>query len=76
MFNNATLNHLHGLRLSAMAACFKEQLEQRNNIAALSFEERFGMLVETEWLSRRNKRTAHLIRQAGCGLSPTFRCGY
>ena len=65
MFNNATLNQLHELRLSAMAACFKEQLEHTTAIASLSFEERFGMLVETEWLHRRDKRTERLVRQAG-----------
>jgi len=65
MFNNATLNQLHDLRLSAMAACFKDQLDLKNNAASLSFEERFGMLVEAEWLSRRNKRTTRLISQAG-----------
>ena len=67
MLDNATLNQLHELRLSAMAGCFKEQ-QGRNDIGSLSFEERFGMLVETEWLSRRNKRFSRLIRQAGFRL--------
>jgi len=64
MFDNATLNQLHDLRLSAMAASFKDQLNQ-NGIGSLSFEERFGMLVEAEWLNRRNKRIDRLIKQAG-----------
>ena len=64
MLNNATLNHLHDLRLSTMAAGFKEQQNQID-IGSLSFEERFGMLVEAEWLSRRNNRVNRLIRQAG-----------
>ena len=64
MLNNATLNQLRELRLSAMADSFKEQSEKRN-IASLSFEERFGMLVEAEWFCRRNKRTMRLVRQAG-----------
>ena len=67
MLDNATLNQLHDLRLSAMANCFKEQ-QSRNDIGSLSFEERFGMLVETEWLSRRNKRFNRLVRQAGFRL--------
>jgi len=67
MLNNATLNQLHDLRLGAMAACFKEQQEHcsMDRNSSLSFEERFGLLVETEWLHRRNKRTARLTRQAG-----------
>jgi DNA replication protein DnaC len=67
MLDNATLNQLHDLRLSAMAGCFKEQ-QGRNDIGSLSFEERFGMLVETEWLSRRNKRFNRLVRLAGFRL--------
>jgi len=64
MLDNTTLNQLHDLRLPAMASFFKEQLCQ-NGINSLSFEERFAMLVEAEWLSRRNKRLGRLIRQAG-----------
>ena len=67
MFNNATLSQLHDLRLSAMAESFREQQDNRD-VAALSFEERFGMLVEAEWLARRNKRTERLIRQAAFRL--------
>jgi len=64
MLNNATLNHLKDLRLSVMADSFKEQSEKKN-ITSLSFEERFGLLVEAEWLQRRNNRTERLIRKAG-----------
>jgi len=64
MLNNATLNQLKDLRLSVMADSFKEQSEKKI-ISSLSFEERFGLLVEAEWLQRRNKRTGRLIRKAG-----------
>ena len=67
MFDNATLNHLHDLRLSAMANGFREQ-QDKPGIASLSFEERFALLVEAEWLSRQNKRTERLARQAGFRL--------
>jgi len=63
MLNNATISQLHDLRLSAMASYFKEQQNQ-NGIGSLSFEERFGLLVEAEWLNRRNKRLNRLIKQA------------
>jgi len=63
MLNNATLSQLKDLRLSAMADSFKEQLEKKN-IDSLTFEERFGLLVEAEWLNRREKRTTRLVRQA------------
>jgi DNA replication protein DnaC len=64
MFNNATINQLRELRLSAMADCFKEQ-RNKTGIGELSFEERFAFLVEAEWLSRRSKRTERLVRHAG-----------
>jgi DNA replication protein DnaC len=64
MLDNATISQLRDLRLSAMAQCFTEQQTQ-TGIHSLSFEERFGMLVEAEWLSHRNKRTERLVRQAG-----------
>jgi DNA replication protein DnaC len=64
MLNNATLSQLHDLRLSAMAACFKEQMET-DSFSSLSFEERFGFLVEAEYLQRGNKRAERLIKKAG-----------
>jgi DNA replication protein DnaC len=64
MLNNATLSQLKELRLSVMADGFREQSEKKN-IASLSFEERFGLLVEAEWLHRRNKRTERLMKKAG-----------
>ena len=63
MFDNATLSKLRELRLSTMAASFKEQ-QDKADMSSLTFEERFAFLVEAEWLSRRNKRTERLVRQA------------
>ena len=71
MFDNVTLSQLHDLYLSAMAACFKEQ-QERTDIKELSFEDRFGLLVEAEWLHRQNKRTERLIRQAGFRFSASI----
>ena len=64
MLNNATLSQLRDMGLSTMASCFKEQQDQ-SGIGSLCFEERFGLLVEAEWLSRRNNRINRLIKQAG-----------
>jgi len=64
MLNSATINQLHELRLSTMASSFKEQLDM-DGINSLSFEERFALLVEAEWLSRRNNRLDRMVRQAG-----------
>ena len=68
MFDNATINKLREMHLSAMAESFKEQ-QGKTGIGSLSFEERFAFLVEAEWLSRRTKRTERLVRQAGFRFS-------
>ena len=63
MLTENTLTKLQEMRLSAMAAAFKEQLTDPN-IAELSFEDRFGLLVDKEWLTRKNNHLARLIKNA------------
>ncbi len=46
-----------------MAAAFKEQLTDPK-IAELSFEDRFGLLVDKEWLTRKNNHLTRLIKNA------------
>lgn len=69
MFNTTTINQLRELRLTTMADKFREQSDDGSrgqpDLSSLSFEERFGLLVEAEWLSRRSKRFDRLIVQAG-----------
>ena len=63
MFDKATLNKLRELKLSTMAAKFAWQLEQ-TDMQALSFEERFGMLVDAEWMAMHDRRTERFVKQA------------
>ena len=35
------------------------------NLNELSFEERFGLIVDSEWIARKNNRLTRLIRSAG-----------
>ncbi|MEW6651589.1 MAG: IS21-like element helper ATPase IstB, partial [Chloroflexota bacterium] len=64
MLDNNTVSKLHEMKLSAMAGAFQKQLAA--SIASeLSFEERFGLLVDAEWTSRKNNRLTRLIRAAG-----------
>ncbi len=51
------------MKLSTMAASFRGQMED-NAVAELSFEEQFGLLVDAEWISRKNNRLKRLIRKA------------
>lgn len=63
MLTNPTLQYLRQMKLGAMADAYTRQL-QDPNIQDLSFEERFGLLVDHEWVSRQNHRQQRLIREA------------
>jgi DNA replication protein DnaC len=63
MFDIATLNQLRDLKLYTMAEKFREQ-QEKQDMASLSFEERMGLLVEAEWLSRQSRRINRLVAQA------------
>ena len=63
MLTENTANKLQEMKLSAMARAFKEQLSDPN-IANLSFEDRFGLLVDHEWTTRKNNHLKKLIKNA------------
>jgi DNA replication protein DnaC len=63
MLDNNTIQKLHEMKLSVMADSFQKQLAD-NAMSELSFEERFGLIVDAEWLSRKNNRLTRLIKTA------------
>jgi len=63
MTNEATINKLIEMRLTAMADAFRIQL-QDNDQTELSFEDRIGLLVDIEYNSRKNNRLKRLIKKA------------
>lgn len=63
MLIETTVNKLQEMRLSSMARAFKEQLAD-SNMASLSFEDRFGLLVDHEWTTRKNNHLRKLVKQA------------
>jgi DNA replication protein DnaC len=63
VLDNATIEGLRSLRLPAMAQGVLEQREQPD-YAGLSFEERLGMLVDRELVSRENHRLQRLLKAA------------
>ena len=65
MLNSTTLNKLRELRLDGMAENYRQQMEDTASFGALGFEERFGIMVDAEWGSKRSKRLATLIKNAG-----------
>jgi DNA replication protein DnaC len=63
MIRQTTIDKLHDLRLSPMADAFEQQC-QSDDYAGLSFEDRFGMLVDRQWESMKNNKLAKLRKQA------------
>ncbi len=63
MMNNATMKKLDQLKLFGMANEFDQQLNAAS-YAGLSFEERFGMIVDRETTFRDDKRLKRLLSLA------------
>jgi DNA replication protein DnaC len=57
------MEKLHEMRLGAMAAAWLEQQRSADTVA-LSFDERFAMLVDAEWMTRENKRLDRALKEA------------
>src|SRR5580693_5402472 len=63
MLREPTMEKLQAMRLGAMAAAWSEQ-QRSADVIALSFDERFAMLVDTEWMARENKRLGRALKEA------------
>jgi DNA replication protein DnaC len=63
MMNEPTYEKLLALGLPGMATNWKEQAANAE-AGALSFDERFGLLVEAEWIHRENKRMKRRLTEA------------
>ena len=63
MLNEQTLDKLYAMKLSGMADAFQEQLQQPS-LSPLSFEERFGMLVDRQWTWKEDCRMKRLLQEA------------
>ncbi|MBM7616305.1 IS21-like element helper ATPase IstB [Alkaliphilus hydrothermalis] len=63
MVNEMTITKLNEMRLTAMADSYRDQLKDQR-FQELSFEERFGLIVDLEWSRRKNNKLARLIKKA------------
>ena len=63
MLTAPTVEKLQYLKLDAMAHAWSEQ-QQQAEMTSLAFDERFGLLVDAEWLARENKRLARALKEA------------
>ena len=63
MLNEQTIEKLYVMRMRGMAEAFAQQQEDPGN-NQLSFEERFGLLVDRQWNWRRNNALERRLRDA------------
>jgi len=63
MINQSTIDKLIEMRLTAMADAFRNQLNDPK-MKEVPFEDRFGMLADIEYSSRKNNRLRRLILNA------------
>lgn len=63
MLTENTVSKLHEMKLSVMAQSFREQMTN-HELMGLSFEDRFSLIVDAEWASRKSNRLNRLIRSA------------
>ena len=64
MLTENTANKLREMHLSVMASTFKEQLVEPQ-FQSMSFEDRFGLIVDMEWCARKSNHLKRLVKQAG-----------
>ena len=63
MINQSTTDKLIEMRLTAMADAFRIQMNDKT-MKEVPFEDRFGILIDVEYTSRKNNRLKRLIRNA------------
>lgn len=68
MLNNQTIDQLFNMRLPAMSKEYRRQMEHAPTIS-LSFDERFGMMVDAEWISRKNNQLKKLLKGSNLRIS-------
>ena len=61
MTNQSTIDKLIAMKMSAMANAFRLQAEDAK-VKNLSFEDRFGILVDIEYSSRKSNHLKRLIK--------------
>jgi DNA replication protein DnaC len=68
MLNSSTHDKLSALRLHEMSHAWQEQQRIADH-DALTFDERFGLLVDAQWLGRENRRLQRSLKEARLRLT-------
>jgi DNA replication protein DnaC len=69
MMNQQTFDKLHALRWVGIAEAYRQQLENPD-IASLSFEERFALLVDHHWIWRENQAMVRRLKKSRLDSEP------
>jgi hypothetical protein len=69
MLNQQTLEKVHSLPLNGMAEAYCRQMED-TSAASLSFEERFGLLVDHHWIWREVQAMARRLKKSKLDAEP------
>lgn len=64
MNEQQTLEELNWMKVCTMAQEYSRQLKSPE-IQSLPFDDCFSLMVDSEWISRQNKRLANLVKKAG-----------
>jgi len=67
MLHEPTMHKLYAMKLNGMAEAYEEQLQQ-SQMGELSFEDRFIMLVERQWVWKENRALTRRLKYAGLKL--------
>jgi DNA replication protein DnaC len=68
MLNENTASKLQEMRLGVMAQAFRGQMKD-GSFAGMSFEERFGLIADAEWASRKSNHMTRLIKKADYAIN-------
>lgn len=71
MLTQPTILKLNAMKLSAMAKAFADQM-QRPDMTSLSFEERFGLIVDYQMTEIENRRMQNRLKTARLRLSASI----
>ena len=71
MLIQPTIEKLKAMKLSAMAHAFSEQMLQPD-MSSLTFEERFGLIVDYQMTELDNRRMQNRLRTARLRLSASI----
>lgn len=62
MLDHSTIEKLRGMNLTAFAAELERQMSD-SSFSQITFEDRLGLLVDSEWNRRRNNKLNRLIKK-------------